>query len=126
MPYHVSKVVFERLVERAIAGLPEQFREALEEVPIEIRGRPTPEQLSDAGLEDDELLLGLYVGVPLTERSTADSGRLPDRIFIFQEDCELVSENEKQLVTEVRTTVFHELGHYFGMSEDALDELGYG
>lgn len=127
MPHHVSKAAFEKLVERALAELPVEFAEALESMTLEIRPRPTPRQLEDAGLEPDELLLGLYVGVPLNERFvSSDHGRLPDKIFIFQEDVELVSDNEAQLIQEVRTTVLHELGHYFGMDEDQLDELGYG
>jgi predicted Zn-dependent protease with MMP-like domain len=62
----------------------------------------------------------------MTERSVLDSGSLPDQILIFQEDCELVSDSEEQLIQEVRTTVLHELGHHFGLSEDDLDRLGYG
>lgn len=125
MPHHVSKQRFQKLIEQAIAGLPEEFAEALDHVPIEVRDRPSVEQLRSVGLGDDELLLGLYVGTPLTERSTEDSGRLPDKIFIFQDDCEQVSESDTQLVDEVRITVLHELGHYFGLDEDELDDLGY-
>jgi predicted Zn-dependent protease with MMP-like domain len=55
-----------------------------------------------------------------------DSGTLPDVIYIFQEDVELVSDSREQLIEEVRTTVLHEIGHYFGMSEEDLDALGYG
>ena len=125
MAYHVSKSKFETLVERALASLPPQFADFLEEVPVEIRERPSRRQLRDAGLEEDELLLGLYVGRALTERSVEDSGLLPAVIYIFQEDIELVSDSEEDLVREVRTTVLHEIGHHFGMSEDDLDELGY-
>ena len=126
MPHHVSKARFAELVEKAAAGLPTQFANALIEVPIEIRDRPSTKMLRSLGLEDDELLLGLYHGRPRTERSIEDSGRLPDVIYIFQEDVELVSENETDLIEQVRTTVLHELGHHFGMSEEDLDELGYG
>ena len=126
MPHHVSKARFAELVEKAVAGLPPQFANALTEVPIEIRDRPSSKMLRSLGLEDDELLLGLYHGRPRTERSVEDSGRLPDVIYIFQEDVELVSENEADLIEQVRTTVLHELGHHFGMSEEDLDELGYG
>lgn len=126
MPHHVSKAAFQRLVERALDELPDRFAEALDDVRIEILQQPTPEQLRSVGLNDDELLLGLYVGTPLTERSSSgDHARLPDLIYLFQEDCELVSETDAQLVEEVRTTVLHELGHYFGLDEDQLDELGY-
>jgi predicted Zn-dependent protease with MMP-like domain len=126
MAHHVSKAKFARLVESAIAELPPQFAEALEEVPIEIRDRPSRSQLREAGLDNDELLLGLYRGVPRPERSVEHSGRLPDVIYIFQEDCELVSDTEDELVREVRITVLHELGHHFGMDEDDLARLGYG
>ena len=125
MAYHVSKSKFEKLVERALAGLPPQFAAFLDEVPVEIRDQPTRRQLRDAGLDEDELLLGLYVGRALTERSVEDSGLLPAVIYVFQDDIEEVSDSEADLVREVRTTVLHEIGHHFGMSEDDLDELGY-
>jgi predicted Zn-dependent protease with MMP-like domain len=126
MAYHVSQGQFARLVERALAELPEPFAQYLEEISIEIRERPTRRQLADLGLKDDELLLGLYHGRPRTERSVLDGPVMPDVIYIFQEDVELVSDSEQQLVNEVRTTVLHEIGHHFGMGEDDLDELGYG
>ncbi|MFN4242856.1 MAG: metallopeptidase family protein [Tepidisphaerales bacterium] len=126
MPYHVSRGEFSRLVERALKDLPQPFAGALEEMTLEIRDRPTEQELESVGLGPDELLLGLYVGTPLTERTHQDTGRLPDKILIFQEDCELVSESKEQLMQEVRTTVLHELGHYFGLDEDELDRLGYG
>jgi len=126
LPYHVSKQRFAELVEEALRELPEPFAQHLEEVSVEIKDRPTDKQLKDQGLKDDELLLGLYVGHPMTERSVEYSGMLPDAIYIFQEDIELVSGNEKELVEQVRTTVLHEIGHHFGMDEDDLDDLGYG
>lgn len=92
---------------------------------MEVRKRPSRRELRELDMDDDELLLGLYVGQPLTERSVSDSGQFPDVIYIFQEDCELVSESGEQLVDEVRITVLHELGHHFGMDEDDLAKLGY-
>lgn len=126
MPYHVGKAQFAKLVEESLADLPPQFAEFLEEVPIEIRDRPTPKQLRSVGLREDELLLGLYVGNSLPDRSVSDGVRLPSAIYLFQEDIELVSDSEEQLKEEVRTTVLHEIGHHFGLDEDDLDELGYG
>jgi predicted Zn-dependent protease with MMP-like domain len=126
MPYAVSKREFEMLVEQALADLPEPFAEFLEEVPVEIHTRPTKKLLREVGLHDDELLMGLYRGVDRTRRSVEDSGRLPDVIYIFQEDHELVCGNRAQLVREVRKTVLHEIGHHFGLSEDDLERLGYG
>src|SRR5688572_25007382 len=126
MPYEVDNATFEQLVERALAELPQQFAEFLEEVPIEIRQRPTPKQLRRVGLKEDQLLLGLYDGVPLTMRSVEHSGVRPAVIYIFKEDVEDASDSEEELVEQVRTTVLHEIGHHFGMDEDDLDELGYG
>ena len=126
MAYHVSKATFEQLVEQALAELPEQLATFLEEVPVEIRPRPTRKQLERVGLEEDQLLLGLYDGVPLTMRSVEHSGVRPAVIYIFKEDVELASDSESELIDQVRTTVLHEIGHHFGMDEDDLDELGYG
>ena len=126
MPHHVSKEEFARLVERALADLPPPFDAALEELTIEIKTRPSRKLLRNLGMADDELLLGLHTGRPITQRSVLDSGALPDQILIFQEDCELVSDSEEELIQEVRTTVLHELGHHFGLSEEDLDGLGYG
>lgn len=126
MAFQVSKARFAELVERAMAELPEPFAGFMQEVRVEIEDRPSRRLLKDLGLEEDELLLGLYEGRSLTERSVEESGRLPDRIRIFQEDHEEVSESEEDLVREVRTTVLHEIGHFFGMDEEDLDKLGYG
>lgn len=126
MAHHVSKAKFGELVERALAELPEQFAQYLEEVPIEVRDRPTRKQLERVGLDEDHLLLGLYQGIPLTERSVEHSGVHSPVIYLFQYDIERVSDDEADLVEQVRTTVLHEIGHHFGMDEDDLDDLGYG
>jgi predicted Zn-dependent protease with MMP-like domain len=123
--YHVSKQLFGELVEQALVNVPEPFAGYLEEVAVEVRVRPTRKQLKQAGLGEEDLLLGLYVGHPLTERSVLESGRLPDLILIFQEDIELVSDSEGDLIREIRTTVLHEIGHHFGMGEEDLSDLGY-
>ena len=126
MPCEVSKERFAELVERALADVPPAFAQHLEELSIEIRDRPTRKQLKSVGLREDELLLGLYHGRPRDERSVLDSAVMPDVIYIFQEDVEDASEDEADLVEQVRITVLHEIGHHFGMDEDDLDELGYG
>jgi predicted Zn-dependent protease with MMP-like domain len=126
MPYHVSKKEFAAVVEAAIEQLPDQFKPALEDVRVEILDRPSTKLLRSLGLEDDELLMGLYTGVPLTERSVEHSGRLPDVIHLYQEDIELVSDSDEQLKEEIRVTLLHEIGHYYGMDEDDLAKLGYG
>lgn len=126
MAYHVSKAQFERLVEEALAELPAEFADFLEEVPVEIRQRPSKEMLRNAGLDEEGLLLGLYSGHSLMDRSVTDMARMPAVIFVFQENLERVSRSEADLVQQVRTTVLHEIGHHFGMDEDDLESLGYG
>ena len=126
MPHHVSKDDFEKLVEIALAELPPKFLAVLDDVPIDIRPRPTRKQLQSVGLADDELLLGLYVGTAMPDRSVDQGVRLPDVIFIFQEDIELVCDSADQLKDEIRTTVLHEIGHHYGLDEDQLEELGFG
>jgi predicted Zn-dependent protease with MMP-like domain len=126
MACHVSKAEFARYVEQALAELPEPFASHLELITVEIKDRPTRQQLRSVGLAADELLFGLYQGVALPDRSVEHSGVLPDRILIFQEDHEIACDSPEQLVEEIRTTVLHEIGHHFGMDEDDLDEVGYG
>jgi predicted Zn-dependent protease with MMP-like domain len=123
--HRVSKAHFCDLVESAIEELPQQFADFVEEVPIEVRDRPDPSQLSRAGVRRGGLLLGLYVGRPRTVRSVEDSGTIPDVIFIFQEPIETVCNSEEELIRQVRVTVLHEIGHHFGLSEDDLERLGY-
>ena len=131
MAYHVSKARFAELVEQALAELPPQFARFLEEVPLEIKERPSRKLLRSLGMEEDELLLGLYQGHAMTNRGVEYSAGTPgdkalDVIYVFQEDVELASDSEEQLKREVRITVLHEIGHHFGLDEDELDRLGYG
>ena len=126
MPHDVNDSEFARLVEAAIAELPERWRRAIEEdVPVEVRDRPTRRQLESVDLEEHHLLLGLYHGVPLTLRSVEDNGRMPDVIYLFKQDIEDAADGRDDLVEQVRVTLLHELGHHFGLDEDDLDRLGY-
>jgi predicted Zn-dependent protease with MMP-like domain len=125
MAYRVSNSQFAQLVERALSEVPPQFAAALEEVPVEIHQRATPEQRQKVGLADRGLLLGLYQGAPLTRRSV-EAPAISPVIYIFQQDIELASNSEQDLVNRVRTTVLHEIGHHFGLNEDDLRSLGYG
>lgn len=125
MPTHVDPKAFEAMVAREIAALPEQFRSAIDVVRVEVRDRPTPAQLASVGLDESELLLGLYEGVPLTERTVSDPPRPPDVIFLFREDLEDACDNLPTLAAELRVTLLHELGHYFGFDEGDLEKLGF-
>lgn len=126
MSIEVDGKTFDAMVQKAIASLPQKFREALDVVRVEVRDRPTSTQLESVGLDEEELLLGLYEGVPLIERTVNDAPRPPDVIFLFREDLEDACDEVGQLEDEVRVTMLHELGHYFGFDEDELERLGYG
>jgi predicted Zn-dependent protease with MMP-like domain len=125
MAHRVSRDEFAALVEEALGELPAEFARFLEEVPVEVRDRPSPRQLQAAGADTEGLLLGLYTGRPRTRRSVEDSGHMPDVIYIFQEPIEAVSRSRADLIRQVRITVLHEIGHHFGMSEEDLERLGY-
>ena len=114
---------FERLVERAIAGIPEPFRGALAEVAIVIDDEPTADQRRENDLAEDEQLYGLYEGIPRTEYG-ADWAAAPNRITLFRLVLEEDFADPRELADEVRQTVIHELAHHLGIDDDRLDELG--
>jgi predicted Zn-dependent protease with MMP-like domain len=118
----VSREEFENLVEEALAMLPHHFKMALDNVEILIESVPQDDDLDRADVSERNSLLGLYTGIPLTERGTwyGTSPVTPDRIQIFQHNIERICRTKKELRYQVFTTVFHELGHYFGMNEDEI------
>lgn len=116
---------FARLVEHAVASIPEPFSEALSEVAIVIDDWPSDEQLLDNGLSLDDDLYGLYEGVPRTEFN-ADWLMVPNRITLFRMPLQEDFPEPADLAEEVRITVIHELAHHLGIDDDRLDELGVG
>jgi predicted Zn-dependent protease with MMP-like domain len=114
---------FEQLVERALAGIPDPFRAALEEVAIVIDDEPTPDQRRENDLAEGEQLYGLYEGVPRTDYG-ADWATVPNRITLFRLVLEEDFADPRELAEEVRLTVIHELAHHLGIDDDRLDELG--
>jgi len=126
MPCHVSKEEFGELVEAALRDLPDPFARYVQEITIEVRDRPSAAQLRSMRLRPGNLLLGLYHGRPRTRRSVEDSATFPDCVYIFQESIEQVSHSRDGLIQQVRTTVLHEIGHHFGLSESDLEDVGFG
>lgn len=118
---------FERIVEEAVKSLPEAFRERIENVVIRVAESPNRRQSRTQETKGHEpSLYGLYEGVPRTERAVDDSFRQPDRITIFKRAIERDHRTRPAMVKCIQETVLHELGHYFGLDESQLDELGYG
>ncbi len=116
---------FERLVDRALAAIPDPYREALREVAIVIEDGPSARQLAENDLDPDDALYGLYEGVPRTEYA-ADWSATPNRITLFRLPLEEDFPAPTDLEAEVRLTVLHELAHHLGIDDDRLDELGAG
>ena len=112
---------FRRLVEQALERLPDEFQARLQNVAVVIEDWPSRALLRDLDVPEDELLFGLYEGLPLTEWGRDDMVRIPDRIRIFQGPIEEACATDDEIVAEVRTTVLHEVGHHFGLSDEDLD-----
>ena len=112
---------FRRLVEQALERLPDEFQARLQNVAVVIEDWPSRALLRDLDVPEDELLFGLYEGLPLTEWGRDDMVRIPDRIRIFQGPIEEACATDEEIVAEVRTTVLHEVGHHFGLSDEDLN-----
>jgi predicted Zn-dependent protease with MMP-like domain len=97
----------------------------LRNVEVVVEQRPTREDLEDAGIEEGGTLLGLYQGVPQTERGTWYGCVMPDRIVLYQRTIEAVARSRREIRREIRTTLLHEVGHHFGLTEDELAEAGF-
>ena len=114
---------FERLVADALEMIPPSFRQAVRNVAVIVEDAPAPELLDDVGIDPPDTLLGLYEGVPLPERDWTHGNALPDRITLFQEPIEAASRNDEEIVVTIGETVIHEFGHYFGLSEEEIEEI---
>jgi predicted Zn-dependent protease with MMP-like domain len=119
----MERVEFEQLVAEALATLPPELLEKVENVQIVVEARPTAHQLRKAGIRRGTLL-GLYEGVPRTARTTNYSLVPPDKITIFQEPIEALCRTRAEVRERVARVVRHELAHHFGLSDERLHELG--
>lgn len=115
---------FEEQVDRAIAGIPEQFLSRVDNLSFQIQDWADEETLDAVGLEDPRDLLGYYIGWPLPERNNDYGQCPPDLIIIYQKSVEnYVAETGQPLEKVLRETVMHELAHYFGFSEEEMDKI---
>ena len=119
----LSRKEFERLVERAIARLPRSFREKLENIAVVVEDWADEETLEEMGIEPPDTLYGLYRGTDLTRRDTGYGNVLPDVITIYQGPIAEDSDSVADIEALVQDTVVHEIGHYFGLDDDRLEEL---
>jgi predicted Zn-dependent protease with MMP-like domain len=119
----VDRKKFERLVAEALASIPRRFRNAMTNLAIVVEDEPAPDLLEEMEIDPPDTLLGLYQGVPLTERRWDYGNALPDRILLFQGPHEREAEDEDDLVVAIGETLIHEIGHYFGLSEEEIEEI---
>ncbi|HZP48768.1 MAG TPA: metallopeptidase family protein [Vicinamibacterales bacterium] len=119
----VDRKTFEQYVADALASVPRRFRKAMHNVVIVVEDEPAPQLLAEMDIEPPDTLLGLYQGTPLTERSWGHGNTLPDRVLLFQGPHERAAEDEDDLVVAIGETLIHEIGHYFGMSEEQIEEI---
>ena len=114
---------FESLVQQALGSIPSNLQVYVDNVDVVVEDWPAREQLAGHVIGEDDYLLGLYEGVPLTERT--DYGMvLPDKITLFQKSIEAVCSSDEEIIEEVRNTVVHEVAHHFGIDDERLEELG--
>jgi predicted Zn-dependent protease with MMP-like domain len=126
MTQRASVAAFDEVLRQAIRDLPAMFRESLRNVAIVVEEWPPDWLLEELEVVPGETLYGFYHGIPLPERSVLDSGNLPDKISVYRGPLEEDFPDPGELTRQIRMTLLHEIGHYFGMDEEDLSRFGYG
>ena len=117
----MSRSAFEDVVREALEMIPDDLQEAIDNVAVTVEDEPTEEDLLSVGLDPRyDTLLGLYQGIPLPDREPSNYMALPDRIFVYRLPLLEACSSRRELLREIRDTVVHELGHYFGLPEEEL------
>ena len=114
----MTREQFKKLVAEALDSLPARFRERVRNVVVVVED--SPPKGNDTG---EDLLMGVFEGVPTTEKSVWELPAGPDRVVLYQKNIEAVCDNDEEIREEIRLTVLHELGHYFGMDEEQLEDV---
>ncbi|MDO4258585.1 MAG: metallopeptidase family protein [Actinomycetaceae bacterium] len=117
MPVEMGLEAFEELVDSALEQIPDELLAMVDNVAIIVEDNPPHDMPAD--------LLGLYDGIPLTERAEY-FGYLPDRIFIYRQPILGICESEDEVAHEVAVTVIHEIAHHFGIEDEQLHQWGWG
>ncbi len=122
----MTRSEFQDVVSQALEELPEEFQQVIENLDVQVRWAPSAADRRRHGLRPGTDLFGAYMGVPLTSRTQGYSMVAPDLIVIYQRSHERVGRTTKAMVAQARKTLLHEIGHYMGIDEDRLHELGMG
>ena len=119
----MTRAAFERLVSEAILLIPKRFRREMKNLAIVVEDEPSLELLEEMEIEPPDSLYGLYQGTPLPERSLSAPLQLPDRITLYQKPIEEDAEDDDDIRAVIGETLIHEVGHYFGLSEEEIEEI---
>jgi predicted Zn-dependent protease with MMP-like domain len=119
----MRREAFARLVEEALNEIPRRFRAEMKNVAVVVEDEPSPALLEEMEIGPEDTLFGLYHGTPLTERGWGHGNALPDRISIYQIPIEEACADDEEVRDCIAETVIHEFGHYFGMSEEEIEEI---
>jgi len=111
---------FRSLVARALDDLPPRFSALLKNITVLVEEQADEEVLAAVGVEHPDALLGLYCGVPQTERDAIFVPELPDRVVLYQRPITALCRNRREVIREVRDTLLHEIGHHFGLSDHEM------
>src|SRR3990167_7148445 len=115
---------FDALITRAMDELPQEYITGLDNVAIVMADEPTEEQMVKMKLrEEGKILLGLYEGIPLTQRGAGYTFVLPDKITLFKHSIMMVVRNEQELFEQIKRTLWHEIAHYYGLGHGRIHEL---
>lgn len=117
---------FDTLISRAMDELPQEYITGLDNVAIVYADEPNDDQVHKLQLRNDSLLLGLYEGIPLTQRGNSYTFVLPDKITLFKLPILAVSHSEAELFEQIKRTLWHEIAHYYGLGHDRIDALEAG
>jgi predicted Zn-dependent protease with MMP-like domain len=114
---------FKQLVAEAIMLIPKRFRREMGNIALVVEDEPDEALLEEMEIEPPDSLYGLYQGTPLTEREWSHGNQLPDRITLYQVPIEEDCEDEDDVRAVIGETLIHEVGHYFGLSEEEIEEI---
>lgn len=114
---------FDALITRAMDELPQEYIKGLNNVAIVMADEPTEEQKVKMKLREHTILLGLYEGIPLTQRGNSYSFVLPDKITLFKHSILRVVQSDKELFEQIKRTLWHEIAHYYGLNHARIDEI---
>ena len=119
----MTRARFERLVAEATTLIPKRFRREMKNLAVVVEDEPSLDLLAEMEIEPPDSLYGLYQGTPLPERVWAFGNALPDKITIYQRPIEEDCEDEDEIRAVIGETLIHEVGHYFGLSEEEIEEI---